>query len=195
MSPSEIFDHKYLHVWLWIILYFTWSHALTPAIILFWQANIIDSIESPCANKKGNVDADKMAVLNAWRRVDSRTREALRRSVVSELIEGYEVNLFLYSLTLAGLLYSLFDFPHIHFHLSLNWIVTQLESFIVILIRKFIFHFQERIRGYLTESREEDADSLILRVQDPFRRLLLHGICEVKNHIFQIIMDSIKGIV
>lgn len=49
-----------------------------------------------------------MAVLNAWRRVDSRTREALRRSVVSELIEGYEVNtvnLFLYSLSLAGLLY------------------------------------------------------------------------------------------
>lgn len=182
-------------MWLWIILYFTWSHALILAIIPFWQANIIDSLESPCANKKGNVDADKMAVLNAWRRVDSRTREALRRSVVSELIEGYEVNLFLYSLSFAGLLYSLFAIPHIHFHLSLNWIVTQLESFIVILIRKFIFHFQERIRGYLTESGEEDADSLILRVQDPFRRLLLHGICEVNNHIFQIIMDSIKGIV
>lgn len=64
------------------------------AIIPFWQAKIIDSQEST-ETKKGNVDADKMAVLNAWRRVDSRTREALRRSVVSELVEGYEVNLFL----------------------------------------------------------------------------------------------------
>ncbi|XP_062019806.1 uncharacterized protein LOC133736364 isoform X1 [Rosa rugosa] len=105
------------------------------------QANIIDSLESSCETKKGNVDADKMAVLNAWRRVDSRTREALRRSVVSDLIEGYEL----------------------------------------------------RIRGYLTETGEEDADSLILRVQDPFRRLLLHGVCEFYNLVSVTVTESEKG--
>ncbi|KAL6208571.1 hypothetical protein ACLB2K_019520 [Fragaria x ananassa] len=104
------------------------------------QAKIIDSQEST-ETKKGNVDADKMAVLNAWRRVDSRTREALRRSVVSELVEGYE----------------------------------------------------ERIRGYLTETGEADADSLILRVQDPFRRLLLHGVCEFYNLVSVTVTESEKG--
>ncbi|KAL6217379.1 hypothetical protein ACLB2K_010596 [Fragaria x ananassa] len=104
------------------------------------QAKIIDSQEST-VTKKGNVDADKMAVLNAWRRVDSRTREALRRSVVSELVEGYE----------------------------------------------------ERIRGYLTETGEADADSLILRVQDPFRRLLLHGVCEFYNLVSVTVTESEKG--
>uniref|UniRef100_A0A5B6ZNC8 R3H-associated N-terminal domain-containing protein n=1 Tax=Davidia involucrata TaxID=16924 RepID=A0A5B6ZNC8_DAVIN len=34
---------------------------------------------------------DKMAVLNAWHRVDCRTREALRRSFLSELVNGFEV--------------------------------------------------------------------------------------------------------
>jgi len=41
--------------------------------------------------RKSSVDADKMAVLNAWHRIDCRTREALRRSCLTELIEGYEV--------------------------------------------------------------------------------------------------------
>ncbi|KAJ0110820.1 hypothetical protein Patl1_03419 [Pistacia atlantica] len=41
-------------------------------------------------DKEVHVNAEKIAVLNAWHRVDCRTREALRRSFLSELIEGYE---------------------------------------------------------------------------------------------------------
>ncbi|ONH93632.1 hypothetical protein PRUPE_8G243400 [Prunus persica] len=103
------------------------------------QANIIGSSISPCAKNKGPVDADKMAVLNAWRRIDSRTRQALRRSVVSELIECYE----------------------------------------------------ERIRAFVRET--EDGDGLILQVQDPFRRLLLHGVCEFYNLVSVTVIESENG--
>uniref|UniRef100_A0A2P2IH38 Uncharacterized protein MANES_05G074400 n=1 Tax=Rhizophora mucronata TaxID=61149 RepID=A0A2P2IH38_RHIMU len=89
------------------------------------QANIIDTLNSQSAKKRGRVDADKMAALNAWRRIDCRTREALRRSFLTELIENYEV-----------------------------------------CIRAFI---------------QEGEQALTLRVQDPFHRLLLHGVCEFYN--------------
>ncbi|VVA14001.1 PREDICTED: R3H [Prunus dulcis] len=104
-----------------------------------YEANIIGSSISPCAKNKGPVDADKMAVLNAWRRIDSRTRQALRRSVVSELIECYE----------------------------------------------------ERIRAFVRET--EDGDGLILQVQDPFRRLLLHGVCEFYNLVSVTVTESENG--
>ncbi|KAK4281145.1 hypothetical protein QN277_012670 [Acacia crassicarpa] len=54
------------------------------------EVNIIHALESSVSKKKGHIDADKVEVLNAWRRVDSRTREALRRSFLWELIDGYE---------------------------------------------------------------------------------------------------------
>ncbi|KAH7517195.1 hypothetical protein FEM48_Zijuj09G0036800 [Ziziphus jujuba var. spinosa] len=88
------------------------------------EANIIDALKGSSVKRKGRVDSDKMEVLSAWRRIDSRTREALRRSFLSELIEGYE----------------------------------------------------ECIRTFITETG--DMDVLVLRVQDPFHRLLLHGVCE-----------------
>lgn len=91
------------------------------------EANIMDALKGSPSKRKGRVDSDKMAVLNAWRRVDCRTREALRRSSLLELIEGYE----------------------------------------------------ECIRAYIADSREEEA--LVLQVQDPFHRLLLHGVCEFYN--------------
>ncbi|KAK3193847.1 hypothetical protein Dsin_025157 [Dipteronia sinensis] len=88
------------------------------------EANIINALNSSTHKRKGHVDADKIAVLNAWRRVDSRTRETLRRSFLSELIEGYE----------------------------------------------------DCLRTFIKESG--DGDVLVLKVQDSFRRLLLHGVCE-----------------
>ncbi|EXB39351.1 hypothetical protein L484_025046 [Morus notabilis] len=91
------------------------------------EADIMGALRSSPAKRKDHVDSNKMAVLNAWRRVDCRTREALRRSSLLELIEGYE----------------------------------------------------ECIRAYITDSGEEET--LILRVQDPFHRLLLHGVCEFYN--------------
>jgi len=51
----------------------------------------IEALEgSSSTKKKGHVDADKMVVLTAWHRVDCRTREALRRSFLSELLDSYE---------------------------------------------------------------------------------------------------------
>ncbi|KAK7344485.1 hypothetical protein VNO77_14137 [Canavalia gladiata] len=91
------------------------------------EVNIIHALENSLEKRKSHVDADKMAVLNGWHRVDCRTREALRRSCLSELIEGYE----------------------------------------------------ECVRGFITENT--DGDVLELRVQDPFHRLLLHGVCEFYN--------------
>lgn len=67
-----------------------WEHA--QVILFLCQANLIGGLNSSSANKKFHADDDKMAVLNAWRRIDCRTREALRRSFLPELIAGYEVH-------------------------------------------------------------------------------------------------------
>ncbi|KAI4349537.1 hypothetical protein L6164_010117 [Bauhinia variegata] len=91
------------------------------------EVKIIHALELSFTKKKRHVDSDKMAVLNAWHRIDCRTREALRQSFLSELIEGYE----------------------------------------------------ECIRGFIAEGTVEDV--LELRIQDPFHRLLLHGVCEFYN--------------
>lgn len=91
------------------------------------EANIIDASERSSTKRKGRVDADKTAVLNAWHRVNCKTREALRRSFLSELVQGYE----------------------------------------------------ECIRAFIMDGGDRDA--LELRVQDPFHRLLLHGVCEFYN--------------
>ncbi|KAL2323569.1 hypothetical protein Fmac_027948 [Flemingia macrophylla] len=91
------------------------------------EVNIINTLENSVEKRKGHIDADKLAVLNGWHRVDCRTREALRRSCLFELIEGYE----------------------------------------------------ECVRAFITESAVGDV--LELQIQDPFHRLLLHGVCEFYN--------------
>uniref|UniRef100_A0A1J3EGZ0 R3H domain-containing protein 4 n=1 Tax=Noccaea caerulescens TaxID=107243 RepID=A0A1J3EGZ0_NOCCA len=91
------------------------------------EASIMDSLNRSSVRQKGRVDADKTAVLNAWRRIECGTREALRRSFLPELIEGYE---------------------------------------------NCISHFIEE---------GDEGDVLELKVQDPFHRLLLHGVCEYHN--------------
>ncbi|GAB2248546.1 hypothetical protein Droror1_Dr00008428 [Drosera rotundifolia] len=91
------------------------------------EASLMKASKFSSSKNKGRVDGDKMAVLIAWHRVDSRTREALRRSFLSEFVEGYET-----------------------------------------IVRAFI-------------QGDEDADVLMLQVQDPFHRLLLHGLCEFYN--------------
>ncbi|XP_039160255.1 uncharacterized protein LOC104431382 [Eucalyptus grandis] len=53
-------------------------------------ANMIDNIKASYRRRRAHRDAYKVAVLSAWRRVDCWTREALRRSFLFELIEGYE---------------------------------------------------------------------------------------------------------
>ncbi|RYR70910.1 hypothetical protein Ahy_A02g005209 isoform B [Arachis hypogaea] len=104
------------------------------------EVNMIHAFENSLDKRKGRVDADKLAVLNGWHRVDCRTREALRRSSVSELIEGYE----------------------------------------------------ECIRTFITKS--SDGDVLELQIQDPFRRLLLHGVCEFYNLASDTVTDMNGGV-
>ncbi|KAF7120476.1 hypothetical protein RHSIM_Rhsim13G0023500 [Rhododendron simsii] len=100
------------------------------------ESTIIEALKSSSSKRKGRVDADKMAVLNAWHRVDCRTREALRRSFPSDIVTGYE----------------------------------------------------ECIRAFIKESG--DGDVLMLRVQDPFHRLLLHGVSEFYDLVSVTVMQS-----
>ncbi|KAJ8547509.1 hypothetical protein K7X08_011095 [Anisodus acutangulus] len=90
------------------------------------EATIMDALEGKTSKQKRCVDNDKVAVLTAWHRVDCRTREALRRNFLPELVNNYE----------------------------------------------------QCVRAFVEES---DRDVLVLRVQDPFQRLLLHGVCEFYN--------------
>ncbi|KAL8092720.1 uncharacterized protein LOC141692375 isoform X1 [Apium graveolens] len=54
------------------------------------EIRVIETLGGSSSKKKGRVDVDKMAVLAAWHRVNCRTREALRRSFLAELIDNYE---------------------------------------------------------------------------------------------------------
>ncbi|XVE73171.1 hypothetical protein DITRI_Ditri11bG0095900 [Diplodiscus trichospermus] len=100
------------------------------------EANIIGALNNSSEKKKFHANGDKMAVLNAWRRIDCRTREVLRRSFLSELITGYE----------------------------------------------------DCIRTFIKESG--DGEVLALQVQDPFHRLLLHGVCEFYNLVSVTVTQS-----
>ncbi|KDO68781.1 hypothetical protein CISIN_1g031679mg [Citrus sinensis] len=112
------------------------QNAPTAIIFCLWQANIIKALNGSTLKRKCHVDTDKIAVLNAWRRIDCRTRDAFRRSYLPELIEGFEVC----------------------------------------------------IRAFIEESK--DADELVLRVQDSFHRLLLHGVCEFYNLVSVTVTES-----
>ncbi|KAI3927809.1 hypothetical protein MKW98_023410 [Papaver atlanticum] len=88
------------------------------------EDTMMKSLNGSSAKRKACVDADKIAALKAWHRIDCRTREALRRSFLSELIDSFE----------------------------------------------------KCIRSFIGEGGEKEI--LVLDVQDPFHRLLLHGVCE-----------------
>lgn len=57
----------------------------------FGQATMMKALESSVSKRKSCTNNDKAAVLTAWHRVDCRTREALRRNFLPELINNYEV--------------------------------------------------------------------------------------------------------
>ncbi|EYU46606.1 hypothetical protein ABFS82_04G026300 [Erythranthe guttata] len=102
------------------------------------EASIIRSHEKSSTKGRDRLDADKVAAVTAWHRVDSRTREALRRCYLSDLINSFE----------------------------------------------------ECVRSFVEGN--EDADVLVLHVQDPFNRLLLHGVCEFYN-LVSTTVDQSKG--
>ncbi|TVU26968.1 hypothetical protein EJB05_29545 [Eragrostis curvula] len=87
--------------------------------------------------KMTRVDEDEMSALNAWRRIDRQTREAIKRNFLPELLEIYE----------------------------------------------------ERVRAFIEDTGDKDV--LVLNVQDPFQRLLLHGVCEFYN-VTSTTMSSVR---
>ncbi|XP_051141757.1 uncharacterized protein LOC127258802 isoform X1 [Andrographis paniculata] len=104
------------------------------------EASIIKSVGNSSSKQRDRQDVDKVAALTAWHRVDSRTREALRRCYLSEVIHGYE----------------------------------------------------ECIRSYVKDSGDAD-NVLVLNIQDPFYRLLLHGVCEYYNLVSTTVTESKNG--
>ncbi|XP_074580362.1 uncharacterized protein LOC141836736 [Curcuma longa] len=90
------------------------------------EASITKSTKKSSTDGKVYVNSDKVVALNAWHRVDCRTRQAMRHKFLPQLIQGYE----------------------------------------------------EHIRAFISDSGE---GVLVLHVQDPFHRLLLHGVCEFYN--------------
>ncbi|KAL3647895.1 hypothetical protein CASFOL_008863 [Castilleja foliolosa] len=100
------------------------------------EASIIESFDSSSSKREDHVDTDKVTVMKAWHRVDSRTREALRRCYLSDLLSGYE----------------------------------------------------ECVRSFVMD--DGDKDVLVLNVQDPFHRLILHGVCEFYNLVSATIDQS-----
>ncbi|KAK1279188.1 hypothetical protein QJS04_geneDACA023290 [Acorus gramineus] len=88
------------------------------------EAHMLGGVNTPSAKRKDHVDNEKVVALNAWHRVHCRTREALRRYFLSDLLQGYE----------------------------------------------------RCIQEFIRDSG--DGEILDLHVQDPFHRLLLHGVCE-----------------
>lgn len=53
---------------------------------------MMQALNKSTTKRKEQVDSDKMAALRAWHRVDCRTREALKRNFLSDLVLGYEVS-------------------------------------------------------------------------------------------------------
>lgn len=103
------------------------------------EASMIESLENSSSKQRGRQDPDKVAVLSAWHRVGSRTREALRRCYLTDLLRGYE----------------------------------------------------ECIRLFVEDNGNKDV--LVLHVQDPFHRLILHGVCEFYNLVSTTVTQAKGG--
>ncbi|CAA7399990.1 unnamed protein product [Spirodela intermedia] len=88
------------------------------------ETRMIEGLETFMRKREDPAAAEKAIALRAWHRIDRRTREALRRNFLPDLVQSYEKCL------------------------------------------------QEFISG------SGDGEAMVLHVQDPFRRLVLHGVCE-----------------
>ncbi|CAL4896942.1 unnamed protein product [Urochloa decumbens] len=91
------------------------------------EARLMQHMKSSSEKQRTHVDEDELVAVNAWRRIDRQTREAIKRNFLPDLLEIYE----------------------------------------------------ERVRTFIEDT--SDKDVLVLNVQDPFQRLLLHGVCEFYN--------------
>jgi hypothetical protein len=48
-------------------------------------------MKQPSDKQKNRLNEDELIVLNAWRRIDCQTRDAMKRNFLPELLEIYEV--------------------------------------------------------------------------------------------------------
>lgn len=91
------------------------------------EERLMQQMKRSSEKQRTHVAEDELIALNAWRRIDRQTREAIKRNFLPDLLEIYE----------------------------------------------------ERVRAFIEDT--SDNDVLVLNVQDPFQRLLLHGVCEFYN--------------
>ncbi|KAL6642241.1 hypothetical protein ACP70R_020422 [Stipagrostis hirtigluma subsp. patula] len=101
------------------------------------ESRLMQHMKRSTERQKNHVDEDELTALNAWRRIDRQTREAMKRNFLPDLLEIYE----------------------------------------------------ERVREFIENTN--DKDLLVLNVQDPFQRLLLHGVCEFYN-VASTTMSSVR---
>ncbi|KAL6640783.1 hypothetical protein ACP70R_021906 [Stipagrostis hirtigluma subsp. patula] len=101
------------------------------------EARLVQHMKRSTERQKKHVDKDELIALDAWRRIDRQTREAMKRNFLPDLLEIYE----------------------------------------------------ERVRAFIEDTSGNDV--LVLNVQDPFQRLLLHGVCEFYN-VTSTTMSSVK---
>lgn len=71
---------------------------------------------------------------------------------------------------------------HLHITFYTSWFYQRLSLLLLKsdahFLKKFAYNLQERVRAFIRDGGDKDV--LMLHVQDPFHRLLLHGVCEVK---------------
>ncbi|PIN25869.1 hypothetical protein CDL12_01386 [Handroanthus impetiginosus] len=69
-----------------------WGESVPPSAFSLTKGAEWDNFRSIDMDKqrRDRADADKVNVMTAWHRVDSRTREALRRCYPSDMVNGYE---------------------------------------------------------------------------------------------------------
>ena len=48
-------------------------------------------MKSSSEKQRAHVDEDELVALNAWRRIDRQTREAIKKNFLPDLLEIYEV--------------------------------------------------------------------------------------------------------
>jgi hypothetical protein len=55
------------------------------------EARLMERMKRSSEKQRTHVDEDELVVLNAWRRIDRQTREAIKKNFLPDLLEIYEV--------------------------------------------------------------------------------------------------------
>ncbi|AQK91974.1 hypothetical protein ZEAMMB73_Zm00001d009482 [Zea mays] len=128
------------------------------------EARLMQHMKRSSEKQRTHVDEDELIALNAWRRIGRQTREAIKKKFLPDLLQIYEC----YAYKSKDVVVMTYICMMPRFCLENN---VQ-KSFCVSCL-------QEQVRAFIEGTG--DSDVLVLNVQDPFQRLLLHGVCEFYN--------------